>query len=254
MTIIARPDHLDDAASCGTTCCVVRRVARRATRVPADGAARRADRRARAGCPPRSCRPPSMPPMPDVVRPWARSLLRDTEGLVQLAADVLERMPTPTHRRAPPMPSTGAGRRPGRSARSDDVIAMLGDADLLTMVLGTGRAGAGRHHHHHAARVPARLASATPSATSVRCRPAPRRLWPMRAPVPLRPAWRWASGARSLDRSSTSRTVGGLDRQMSVDEANALAAHFAETDPQRVAEVISQWIRADSTEEPQAQS
>lgn len=45
-----------------------------------------------------------------------------------------------------------------------------------------------------------------------------------------------------------------LDRQMSVDEANALAAHFAETDPQRVAEVISQWIRADSTEEPGALS
>lgn len=42
-----------------------------------------------------------------------------------------------------------------------------------------------------------------------------------------------------------------LDRQMSVDEANALAAHFAETDPQRVAEVISQWIRADMTEEPE---
>ena len=41
------------------------------------------------------------------------------------------------------------------------------------------------------------------------------------------------------------------DRQMSVDEANALAAHFAETDPQRVAEVISQWIRADLNREPE---
>ena len=40
------------------------------------------------------------------------------------------------------------------------------------------------------------------------------------------------------------------DRQMSADEANALAAHFAETDPQRVAEVISQWIRADLMKEP----
>jgi hypothetical protein len=40
------------------------------------------------------------------------------------------------------------------------------------------------------------------------------------------------------------------DRQMSVDDANALAMHFAETDPQRVAEVINQWIRADSTDEP----
>lgn len=43
-----------------------------------------------------------------------------------------------------------------------------------------------------------------------------------------------------------------LDRQMSVDEANAIATHFAETDPQRVAEVISQWIRADLTEDPDA--
>jgi flagellar biosynthesis/type III secretory pathway M-ring protein FliF/YscJ len=40
-----------------------------------------------------------------------------------------------------------------------------------------------------------------------------------------------------------------MDRQMSADEANAIAAHFAETDPQRVAEVISQWIRADSMRE-----
>jgi hypothetical protein len=41
----------------------------------------------------------------------------------------------------------------------------------------------------------------------------------------------------------------GSDRQMSVDEAAAIAVHYAETDPQRVAEVISQWIRADSTSE-----
>jgi hypothetical protein len=41
------------------------------------------------------------------------------------------------------------------------------------------------------------------------------------------------------------------DRQMSADEATALAAHFAETDPQRVAEVISQWIRADLNREPE---
>jgi hypothetical protein len=36
------------------------------------------------------------------------------------------------------------------------------------------------------------------------------------------------------------------DRSLSVDEASAIAVHFAENDPQRVAEVISQWIRADS--------
>jgi hypothetical protein len=42
------------------------------------------------------------------------------------------------------------------------------------------------------------------------------------------------------------------DRQISVDEANAIAAYFAETDPQRVAEVISKWIRADLMREPEA--
>jgi hypothetical protein len=42
------------------------------------------------------------------------------------------------------------------------------------------------------------------------------------------------------------------DRQMSVDEADALAAYFAETDPQRVAEVISKWIRADLSREAEA--
>ncbi len=36
-------------------------------------------------------------------------------------------------------------------------------------------------------------------------------------------------------------------RDMSVEYALALAEHVAETDPQFVAEVISQWIRADST-------
>ncbi|MEK7423651.1 MAG: hypothetical protein AAB131_07390 [Actinomycetota bacterium] len=38
------------------------------------------------------------------------------------------------------------------------------------------------------------------------------------------------------------------DRQKSVDDAHAIASHFAETDPQRVAEVITQWIRADWTD------
>ena len=36
-------------------------------------------------------------------------------------------------------------------------------------------------------------------------------------------------------------------REMSVEHAQAIAEHVAETDPQFVAEVISQWIRADST-------
>jgi flagellar biosynthesis/type III secretory pathway M-ring protein FliF/YscJ len=35
-------------------------------------------------------------------------------------------------------------------------------------------------------------------------------------------------------------------REMSVEHAQAIAEHVAETDPQRVAEVINQWIRADS--------
>ncbi len=46
---------------------------------------------------------------------------------------------------------------------------------------------------------------------------------------------------------SDDRTQG---REMTVEYAQALAEHVAETDPQFVAEVISQWIRADSTDEP----
>jgi hypothetical protein len=37
-------------------------------------------------------------------------------------------------------------------------------------------------------------------------------------------------------------------RTMSVEYAQALAEHVAENDPHRVAEVINQWIRADSTD------
>ena len=44
--------------------------------------------------------------------------------------------------------------------------------------------------------------------------------------------------------------VRGASREMTVEYAQAIAEHVAETDPQRVAEVISQWIRADSTIDP----
>ena len=37
-----------------------------------------------------------------------------------------------------------------------------------------------------------------------------------------------------------------------VEEAAAMATYFAENDPQRVAEVIRQWMRTDSTIEPAA--
>jgi hypothetical protein len=37
------------------------------------------------------------------------------------------------------------------------------------------------------------------------------------------------------------------DRDMTPQDAREFAVHMAETDPERVAEVISQWIRADST-------
>jgi hypothetical protein len=40
------------------------------------------------------------------------------------------------------------------------------------------------------------------------------------------------------------------DREISADDAEMIAVHFADTDPQRVAEVISQWIRADSGSGP----
>jgi flagellar biosynthesis/type III secretory pathway M-ring protein FliF/YscJ len=50
-----------------------------------------------------------------------------------------------------------------------------------------------------------------------------------------------------LDISDGLFQVRGASREMTVECAQALAEHVAETDPQRVAEVISQWIRADST-------
>jgi hypothetical protein len=37
------------------------------------------------------------------------------------------------------------------------------------------------------------------------------------------------------------------DRERAIDDAVALAVHVAETDPQRIAEVIRAWIRADLT-------
>jgi hypothetical protein len=38
---------------------------------------------------------PALPPMPASHLSWAKALLRDTEGLAALAADLLEGVPTP---------------------------------------------------------------------------------------------------------------------------------------------------------------
>jgi hypothetical protein len=57
--------------------------------------------------PPMFAPPASMPPMPDEFASWARALLRETEGLARLAADVLERIPAPTPRALRPQPTTG---------------------------------------------------------------------------------------------------------------------------------------------------
>jgi hypothetical protein len=57
----------------------------------------------RVWMPPTFMPPASMPPMPASFEPWARALLRDTEGLAQLAADTLERMPVPAPRQRPSM-------------------------------------------------------------------------------------------------------------------------------------------------------
>lgn len=40
------------------------------------------------------------------------------------------------------------------------------------------------------------------------------------------------------------------DQGISAEDAEVIAAHYADTDPQRVAEVINQWIRADSRRDP----
>jgi flagellar biosynthesis/type III secretory pathway M-ring protein FliF/YscJ len=63
-----------------------------------------------------------------------------------------------------------------------------------------------------------------------------------------------ASGARRPTSFVTGQIIDISDdpiqgREMTVEYAQALAEHVAETDPQFVAEVISQWIRADSTDE-----
>jgi flagellar biosynthesis/type III secretory pathway M-ring protein FliF/YscJ len=53
-----------------------------------------------------------------------------------------------------------------------------------------------------------------------------------------------------IDISDGQLQVRGASREVTVEYAQAIAEHIAETDPQRVAEVISQWIRADSTIDP----
>jgi hypothetical protein len=53
---------------------------------------------ARLLMPPPFMPPATLPPMPADLEPWAMSLARDTEGLAQLAADVLARMPLPVAR------------------------------------------------------------------------------------------------------------------------------------------------------------
>jgi len=51
-----------------------------------------------------------------------------------------------------------------------------------------------------------------------------------------------------IDISDGHLTGRGAAREMTVEYAQALAEHVAETDPQFVAEVINQWIRADSSD------
>jgi flagellar biosynthesis/type III secretory pathway M-ring protein FliF/YscJ len=135
---------------------------------------------------------------------------------------------------------------------SVDVIAMF-DVDLLTTVLGLGvlvlvvtttimlleflpgaRQRQLRHPHQRALSAGAALAVADARARAAA------------ASVELRIAT--PVSGQIIDLSDDR----WQDRQMSVEQATALATHFAETDPQRVAEVISQWIRADLTEEPDA--
>ncbi|MGD9999347.1 MAG: hypothetical protein AB7L17_16725 [Ilumatobacteraceae bacterium] len=49
----------------------------------------------RAAMPPPFAPPAAMPPMPPELESWARSLVTETEGLAQLAADVLGQLPVP---------------------------------------------------------------------------------------------------------------------------------------------------------------
>jgi Na+-transporting methylmalonyl-CoA/oxaloacetate decarboxylase gamma subunit len=133
---------------------------------------------------------------------------------------------------------------------SVDVIAMF-DAGLLTMMLGLGVLVL-------VVTTTIMLVEFLPgSRQRQRPRPDPRALsaGAAQAVADARARASLASGELRIATPVTGQIIDlsdgrWTDRQMSVDEANAIATHFAETDPQRVAEVISQWIRADLTEEP----
>ena len=71
----------------------------------------------RSWMPPPFAPPATMPPMPPELESWAQALLRETEGLVQLTADALARMPLPPQRPRRP-PAFGAGAGPSKLDRS----------------------------------------------------------------------------------------------------------------------------------------
>lgn len=108
MTIIARPDHLDDAASMwdDVLTSFAASLDEQRTFLLTAHPDQLMDERALR--PPTFAPPATMPPMPDEFVSWARSLLDQTEGLVRLAADVLEHMPAPAHRPHRHAPMTGA--------------------------------------------------------------------------------------------------------------------------------------------------
>ncbi|MCU1360323.1 MAG: hypothetical protein JWN99_1612 [Ilumatobacteraceae bacterium] len=106
MTLIGS-DHLHDAASLWDD--VLRAYAESLDEQRAYLLSAQPDELAdsRTWMPPTFALPASMPPMPDEFASWAQALLRDTEGLAQLAADVLDSIPAPTMRAPRRLPTTG---------------------------------------------------------------------------------------------------------------------------------------------------
>jgi hypothetical protein len=107
MTTIIGSDHLHDAASLWDD--VLRSYAQSLDDQRSFLLTAQPDQLVDGGSwmPPTFAPPAFMPPMPDEFVGWAQALLRDTEGLAQLAAEVLERIPAPMPRALRRLPTTG---------------------------------------------------------------------------------------------------------------------------------------------------
>lgn len=113
--------------------------------------------------------------------------------------------------------TTRPGRRRTRRGRRGHPL-----TPSAAQTLEVARARAALHQADQRRQIPAATAATSPSTSAAR-------------PLPT---------GQIIDISDGRRQ----GRTMSVEYAQAIAEHVAENDPHRVAEVINQWIRADSTD------